>query len=645
MNINKKLREGLAAVVATAFAMMLTAGAASAYVEPPSLVDAVKAGRLPPVEERLPKTPSVVDLAEMGREPGRHGGMLRTLMGRAQDTRMMVVYGYARLVGYTPDWELLPDILESFDAEDERVFTLRLREGHKWSDGHPFTTADFRYYWDDVLNDPEMSPGGLPAFLLVDGQPPRFEIIDETTVRYSWDKANRNFLPALAGARPEDLFQPAHYLKQFHARHADSAELERKVAAAGQRNWVALHFRQSQQYKNENPALPSLQPWILVTEPPSSRFIFARNPYFHRVDGEEKQLPYIDRVAMTVVNSRLIPAKAAAGDTDLQARALGFENYAILKQGETRHNYTVNLWQSAAGAETALYPNLNVADPVWREVVRNPDFRRALSLAIDREEINQTIYFGLADGGGNTVLPGSPLYRPEFAAAWTGFDLAKANALLDSVGLARRGGGGIRLLPDGRLAEIIIETAGEDPTEVDILQLVRDSWQKIGIRAHIKTLQRDVMRNRIFAGETLMSAWKGLENALPTAEMPPHELAPVSQIQLQWPQWGMYFETNGQAGVPVDMDSVQELRALYEQWQGAVDPAEQTEIWQKMLGLYSDQVFSIGIIRGVPQPVVVSGHLRNVPERQIYNWEPGAHFGIHRMDTFWFDTAAEARAD
>ena len=240
--------KGLLAIVATVGAVTATTGAAFSYVEPPSLAEAVKAGTLPPVDERLPQTPYMVDLAQMGREPGQHGGMLRTLMGRAQDTRMMVVYGYARLVGSTPDWKVLPDILASIDVEDGRIFTLHLREGHKWSDGHPFSTADFRYYWDDVLNDPEVSPGGLPAFLMVDGQPPRFEVLDETTVRYGWDKPNQRFLPALAGARPEDLYQPAHYLQQFHARYADPAELERKVAADGQRNWVALHFSKSEQY-------------------------------------------------------------------------------------------------------------------------------------------------------------------------------------------------------------------------------------------------------------------------------------------------------------------------------------------------------------------------------------------------------------
>lgn len=634
----------VAAAVVTASAAIRTAEA-EAYKEAPSLQDDVRNGRLPPVEERLPKSPRVVDLSAYGRDPGAYGGTLNTLMGRAKDTRMIVVYGYARLVGYTPDWTLVPDILADVEVEDDKVFTLHLREGHKWSDGQPFTSEDFRYLWEDVLNNEEMSPGGLPAFLMVEGKSPRFEVIDETTVRYTWDEPNPGFLPALAGARPQYLYQPAHYLKQFHASYAPQDELQKRIDAEGQRNWVALHFRMSQQYKNENPALPSLQPWVLVTEPPSNRFVFERNPYFHRVDSEGQQLPYIDRIAFSVVNSKLIPAKVAAGEADLQARGLGFQNYAILKQGEGAHNYKVYLWQSAAGAEAALYPNLNVNDPVWQEVVRNPDFRRALSLAIDRHEINQTIYFGLADEGGNTVLPHSPLYKAEYADAWTDHDLDQANALLDAVGLDKRDSAGIRLLPDGRPAEIIIETAGEDPTEVDILQLVRDSWAEAGIKAHIKPLQREVLRNRIFAGTTLMSVWKGLENAVPTAGMAPFELAPTNQMQLQWPKWGLYHETQQQAGRAIDMAAVKELRDLYETWLATTDPAEQAAIWEQMLSIYAEQVFTIGIVRGVPQPVVARNTLHNVPEKGIYNWEPGAHFGIHHVDTFWFDGNVQSRAD
>lgn len=616
--------------------LWMSAGLAGAGAEePPIFAERVAAGELPPLAERLPQTPSVVPLAALGKTSGRYGGELRTLMGREQDTRMLVVYGYARLVGYGPDWILTPDILESLEVEEDRRFTFHLRPGHQWSDGHPFTAEDFRYHWEDVLTNAEMSPGGLPAFLRVDGAGPRFEAVDETTVRYTWDKPNLYFLPVLAGARPEYLYQPAHYLKQFHARYAEPDALNRRIAEAGQRNWVALHFRKAQQYKNDDPDLPTLQPWRIVTRPPSNRFLFERNPYYHRIDEEGRQLPYIDTVTVAVVSAKLIPAKAAAGETDLQARGLGFENYTILKQGEERHNYTVALWPTAAGSEMALYPNLTVADPVWREVLRNPDFRRALSLAIDRHEINQTIYYGLADVGGNTVLPDSPLFDPDFPARWTTYDPARANTMLDAIGLTRQGDG-LRQLPDGRPADIVVETAGESATEIDVLQLVRDSWVQIGIRLHIKPLQREVFRNRIFAGATVMSVWKGLENALPTPIMAPHELAPTNQMQLQWPQWGQYAETSGQAGEAIDLEPAKALDDLHQAWEAATDVEAKTAIWQEMLDIYSDQVFSIGIVRAVPQPVVISKRLQNVPKTGVYNWEPGAHFGIHRPDTFWF---------
>ena len=621
--------------------LAVSVSSAEAYVEPPALADKVAAGELPPIDARLPESPSIVDLTAEGKQIGRYGGTLRTLMGRAKDTRMLVVYGYARLVGYDTDWNLVPDILERVDVEDGRVFTLHLRKGHKWSDGHPFTSEDFRYYWEDVVNNADMAPGGIPSFLRVDGEPATFEVLDETTVRYTWSKPNRWFLPILAGARPEYIYQPAHYLKQFHATYTDEETLKARVEEKGQRNWIAMHFREAQQYKNSNPDLPTLQPWRLVTRPPANRFEFERNPYYHRVDTEGRQLPYIDDVAFSVVNSKLIPAKAAAGDTDLQARGLGFENYAILKQGEKRHDYTVLLWTSAAGAEMALYPNLNVRDKTWRGVVRDPRFRRALSLGVDRIEINETIYFGLADEGNNTVLKESPLYAEEFARKWASFDIEQANALLDEMGLEKRNDRGIRILPNGEPLEIIVETAGENPTETDVLQLIRDTWARIGIKLHIKPEQREVWRNRIFAGSTVMSIWKGLENGMPTPSMSPYELAPTHQMQYAWPKWGQHHETRGQAGDAIDVEPVKKLAALYEAWVDTADEVEKARIWSEMLALHADNVFTIGIVRAVPQPVLVSNRLRNVPEKGVYNWEPGAHFGIHRPDTFWFDGPRE----
>lgn len=606
------------------------------FIEPPVLAERVAKGELPPVGSRLPDDVAVVPLSGPGQETGRHGGSLRILMGRAKDTRMMIVYGYARLVGYDRDFSLVADILSGIDIEEGRIFTLRLRRGHKWSDGQPFTAEDLRFYWEDVANNEKLSPAGPPRAMLVNGEKPKFEVIDETTVRYTWSSPNPFFLPRLAGASPLFIYRPAHYLKQFHVKYADAAKLDLEVKKEKQRDWVALLFRKGRQYRNVNIDLPSLQPWVLATKPPSERFIFKRNPYYYRVDGEGRQLPYTDRVVMTIASAKLIAAKTGSGEIDLQARNLQFNNFTFLKRGEKRNNFTVNLWPTAKGSHIALLPNLHVKDPVWRALVRKADFRRALSLAIDRHEINQVIYFGLAVEGNNTVQPGSQLYRKVYRTRWASFDLDRANRLLDNLGLTARNSRGVRLLPDGRPMNIIVETAGEDTEQTDVLQLIHDSWLKAGIKLYSKPLQREVFRNRIFSGSTLMAVWFGLENGVPTPESSPRELAPTSQQQLQWPKWGQFLETGGKAGEAIDMEPAKELARLNSEWVGATGRADKERIWREMLDIYTDQVFTIGLVSGVAQPVVVINTLRNVPKKGIYNWDPGAHFGIYRPDTFWF---------
>ena len=613
------------------------ASTAAEYVETPYFRDAVAAGVLPAITERLPEPPSVVDFDDDGREFGRHGGELRMLSGREKDVRMLVVYGYARLVAYDRNFELVPDLLESYEVEEGRIFTLRLRPGLRWSDGHPLSAEDFRYFWEDIAGNEILAPFGPSHVLRVRGRPARFEMLDEYTVRYAWDDPNPFFLPALARARPEPILAPAHYLERFHVRYTDEAELEELAKAEGRRNWGAVHINRFRPYKNTSPELPTLQPWINTTRAPSQRYVFERNPFYHRVDGEGRQLPYIDRVVLSIADAKLIPAKAGAGETDLQARHLAFGDYPYLKEGEKRSGYRVSLWDTTKGAHVALFPNLNVEDDTWRALVRDARFRRALSLAIDREEINYVIYYGLAGEGNDSVLPGSPLYRPEYRGRWAAYDLAAAAALLDELGLDRRDSDGVRLLPDGRRMEIIVETAGEDTEQSDVLELVQTTWAELGIKMYTKPLQREVLRNRIFSGKTLMSVWSGMENGVPNADMSPHELAPTSQVQLQWPKWGQFIESGGEVGEPADLPEARTLAALNEEWKTG-PPAERREaIWHEMLAIRADQVFTLGIVAGVPQPVVVNRRLRNVPEKGAYNWEPGAYFGIYRPDTFWFD--------
>lgn len=590
-----------------------------------------------PARAGPPQEPKVIDFDASGKTIGKPGGELRMLVSRPKDTRLMVVYGYARLVGYDQDLELVPDILKDIEVEDGRIFTLHLREGHKWSDGEPFTSEDFRYWWEDVANNEALSPVGPPAELFVQGELATVEIVDDLTVRYSWSNPNPFFLPALAQATPLFIYMPSHYLKQFHERYAEPGKLAAMVEQTQARDWAQLHGRKDGMYNFDNPDLPTLQPWMVTTAPPATRFVFERNPYFHRVDPEGQQLPYIDRVVFDVVDDKLIPVKTGAGETDLQSRGLFFKHYTFLKESEARSHLVTNLWTTATGAHLALYPNLNAQDEVWRELFRDARFRRALSLGVNREEINEIMYYGLGMGGNNTVLPQSPLYKPEYRDTWASYDPDKANALLDEIGLTERSDSGLRLLPDGRPMELVVETAGEESEQSDILELVEGAWLDLGVKIHTKPSQREVLRNRIFSGETLMSIWYGLENGIPTADMSPQEFAPTSQQQLQWPMWGQYYETKGQAGEAPDMAEATKLLELFGEWRAASSTEERHKIWDTILSIYSDQVYSIGLISGVMQPIAVRDSLRNVPTEAVYNWEPGAQLGIYEPDTFWFD--------
>ena len=612
---------------------------AFAYSEAPSLAKKVAAGKLPPVEERLPFNPRKLNFKNLGLKIGKYGGSIRMLMARAKDARQMSVYGYSRLVGYHPKtFELEADILESFEVKEGRRFTFELRRGHKWSDGQPLTSEDFRYWWEDVANNKELSPVGPPKIMTINDELPIFEVINRYKFRYTWKRPNPDFLPRLASASPLYIYRPAHYMRQFHEKYTDRDILKKTVKKSKQRNWAALHNKMDNLYRNDNVDLPVLQPWVSISKPSASRLIFKRNPFFHRVDPEGKQLPYADSFIFTIANNKLIPAKTGTGEVDLQARYLRFDDYTFLKKGEERSPYSTRLWKTAKGAHLALFPNLNVNNPILRKLIRDVRFRRALSLGVHRHEINQVIYYGLAIGGNNSVLPESPLYRPTYRNKWANFDLQKANQLLDEIGLVQRDRSGIRLMPDGSPLHLIIETAGESTEQTDVLELVRDSWLKIGIKIFSKPSQRNVFRNRIFSGETAMSIWSGVENGLITANSSPAEFVPTSQQSLQWPKWGQYHETNGKAGEKPTGEHVIHLLELYQRWKNTAAQKEKSKIWQKILEIHSDQIYSIGLVAAVLQPVVVSNQLKNVPLSAIYNWNPGAHFGIYKPDTFWFAT-------
>ncbi|MGZ5909156.1 MAG: ABC transporter substrate-binding protein [Reyranella sp.] len=603
-------------------------------IETPSLADKVRAGGLPPVGQRIPAAPAIVKEFAGSDGPGRCGGQLNTLIANARDTRLMTLYCNARLIVYDWHFKLQPDILESYQDVDGRKFTFKLRAGHKWSDGHPFTTEDFRYYWEDIANVMELTKHGPSVVLLVDGKPPQVEIIDELTISYSWEKPNPYFIASQAQAAPLWLFRPSHYLKKFHAKYTPEAEIL-KSAKGGQETWGSIHKRLDTMYYDNNPDLPTLNPWMLTTTPPSTRLVYDRNPYYYRVDEKGRQLPYVDSVVLTQVAANLLPAKAGLGESDLQSRYLNMRDYTFLRKSSQQSHVEVLLWEEGSGSQLALYPNLNTRDETWSAVNRDVRFRRALSLAIDRSEINQVIFLGLAKPSNNTIMPQSVLFKPEYAAKWANHDPALAGKLLDEAGLDKRNGEGIRLLPDGRPAIIVVEHQSDLSEDIDTLSLIAEQWKKVGLKLIAKAQTLENFRLRAYAGDAVMTAYGGITTASPTPDISPKEFAPTMLGGLQWPRWGMFIESKERQGEACDMADACQLLDLLRQWETATNEAGRREVWEKMLTITMEQVFSIGTVNGVRQPVVVGQKVRNVPKKGYYAWDPGGYLGLYKPDTFW----------
>jgi peptide/nickel transport system substrate-binding protein len=642
----RSLLHGLAALWLIALAPA-PATAGPELRETPYFAERVAKGELPAVAERVPKVPLVAELARWGREVGKSGGDIVTLAGRARDIRYVSAYSYARLVGYDQTINLGPDILERLDEEDERVFTLHLRPGHRWSDGNPFTAEDFRYWWEDIANNKMLSPSGPPDFMIVEGEAPRFELVDPQTVRFTWSKPNPRFLPTLAQPRDPFIYRPAHYLKQFHIRYANPEALQQQASKAKLKSWAALHNRMDEMFENTNPDLPTLQPWRVTNAAPASRFVFERNPFYHRIDAAGQQLPYVDRIIVDIASSGLMAAKGNAGEADFLARGLSMSDVPVLKEGEKAKGYHTLLWRVARGSEVALYPNLTTSDPVWRALNRDVRFRRALSLAIDRHTINNALLFGLGTEGNNTVRESSPLSRPDYRRRWAQYDPAMASRLLDEAGLAQRGSDGIRKLADGRPLEIVVEVDGEAGLAVDTLELIAEFWRDVGVKLFIKPQDRMILRNRAYSGSTVMVASYGLDNAIPIALMSPAELAPVHQDNMAWPKWGQFVETLGRNGEPCDTPGGRRLLALYNDWLSTADEDKKEQIWHEMLEMHADNQWVIGTVAGAIQPIVMRDGLKNLPTEGLYSWEPTALLGVYRIDEIFWDRAdrrlAEAR--
>ena len=565
------------------------------------LEELVKAGKLPPVEERLPKEPMVLSVLE---EIGQYGGTWDTAVTGMADMRGATSYMLETWVRWNPDcsqWE--PSVAKKVEvSEDGTEWTFYMREGMKWSDGEPFTADDIMFWYEDVILNDELTPS-KPSWMKTGGELGVVEKVDDYTVKFKFSKPHGMFplLLAFVWGANGGIGYPAHYLKQFHPKYVKKEDLDQMVKDAGVENWTQLFAKKVE--RRENPDIPSIAAWKLIELGPP--FIWERNPYFYKVDPEGNQLPYIDRVRYLVVEDKqMISMKAVAGELTHQARNISFSDMPLYMDNREKGDYRV-IKSPTVLTGAIVYPNQNLrGDDVLRDIIRDVRFRKALNLAIKRDEINELVYLG-ESGPIEDVFPG---LEPEYFEHLK-YDPEQAKALLDEMGL-EVGPDGYRMRPDGKQLVIKIDTmAGY----MDPIQLIASYWEEIGLKVAPEEVSYDLWWPRInsweyaFSGYT-MSAYPGLSRLIYMLWF-----EPVSSSTYWAPAWGMYFQSEGQQGDPPEGDAAKMIE-IHRQIEVTIDPAKQQELINEIMRLYLKNAYTVLTTGYIPGITIVKNQMRNVPD-------------------------------
>jgi peptide/nickel transport system substrate-binding protein len=618
---------GLAAG-AGALAVGDAAVAQGKYKEAPALAELVKAGKLPPVDKRLPENPLVVPVVE---KTGEYGGVWRRAFLGPADYNNYVRVVFDALFRFSPDGaKIEPKIAESAEpSADFKVWTLKLRKGSKWSDGQPFGADDILFWYNDVLLNKELTPT-LPGWIKSpDGTAAKVEKVDDNTVRFTYAAPATLFLTAVANQDGADrtfaMFLPGHYLKKFHPTYTPKADVEAAAKAAGFKSWTELFANKNAPW--ENPERPTMGAWSPSSRASDPVLTLKRNPYYIGVDKDGNQLPYLDEVRFTYfADVQALNLAAIAGNFDMQERHIIMTNYPVLKDQEKTGKYRVITWPTFGGADAVIAINQTyTADPEMGKVMAQKDFRVALSLAINRDQIKESVFLGLGEPRQPVPAPWHPYYPgDEWARKWTAFDRAQANKMLDGIGLAKKDGNGIRLLPSGKPATIEISVVPAFGAWPDVALLVSKDWEAVGVKTIVQIRERALH----FKMNENTSAFPYTGNAKPDPRN-----APILTIGPLWRRW---YATGGKDG----QEPTPEMKRIVEIVDKArtVGPDEQVKLSQELFRIWAENCFEIGTVGLTPmvQGVVVAGtKFRNVPTTLGNDW-PLRSPGNARTEQFFF---------
>jgi len=600
--------------------------------EAPQLAALVKSGKLPPVAQRVPLEPLVVKPL---RSVGTYGGTWRRgFLGRGDGENGNRVRSSDKLLFWDPTGTIImPSVAKGFElSADGKRTTLFLRKGMKWSDGAPFTADDFMFWYEDMYQNKDVVPTPAPE-LSVNGKPGRMVRIDDVTVAFDFDEPNYLFPHLLAGdtqvgggqsrlqsdGRELGLYAPAHYLKQFLPKYSSVDAVNAKAKAAGYGNWVE-HFRFRSDWQL-NVDVPALAAWIMISPINTQSWVLERNPYYYAVDTAGNQLPYIDKVQLNLAeNPEIINLRAIAGEFDFMERFIDLAKLPVFLENAARGGYKVRLDPGFNGADSQLYFNLAYTqDPELRKWFQTADFRRALSLGIDRGQLNDAFWLGLGVVGSimpAAIIPESP--GEEYRLKWVTLDIKKANAMLDAIGLNKKDREGYRLRTDnGQRLRLQIDVAQTlTPTWPQQVEMIIQQWKVIGIWADAKLFERSLFYTRVRNDDNQMSIFSN--NGTEALYLLPSAVLPVdpqsSQGGVGHAKW---FASNGATGLKPE--SPEMLRAYGMLREAATLPEnERNKKAQEIWKLAVDQVWSIGLVGQSPNYMgtrVVSLKLENVPER------------------------------
>jgi len=587
--------------------------APSAYKESPVLAEKVKAGELPPVEERLPDQPFVVgpgvliteeDLPDW--QVGKYGGTLRFAHAVANWNPDIFIMANENLLcapGIGLEG-LRPCIVQSYEvSDDNQTFTFTIRKGLKWSDGVPVTTEDVRFTYEDVYLNEKITPsfparyrdGGKP-----DGEPMKLEIVDDYTFRISFGVPFGGFLREVSIKGWQgytDFIRPAHFLKKYHTKYTPIEELADELKSRNLTDewWQLFNQINCNNWDLTNPrcaGYPSLYPWVGV-KGAEGLLTFERNPYYWKVDVEGNQLPYIDRLVSQQVNDvEMVTMKVLTGDVDYVRESTALVKLPLYKENEEKAGIRPILMANHVDP-SCLYFNFTYNDETWRQVVNDLRFRQAVNYAINRQEIIDSVYYGFAEMP--YLVPGE--YNPE-----------KANQLLDEMGLDQRDADGFRLGPDGQTFVIPIEHGADAPDIAPATELVALHLKNVGLQTTVKQIESSLWGQRLAANDVRATViW---DVAPMWRDGTWTDYVPTNQMGALWALW---FTSSGAEGEEPP-DGIKELYTILEGRTKAIPYSEEDQaLYDQLIKNYYDNIWIFPLAQNVNYAMVASQRLGNMP--------------------------------